>query len=198
MGIEIVHDKYDLLFVRAADVYKAFDFLRPVRRSAVFAHTYMPHAGQGLHEHKYAAGAIPDIFRIVFFGVSRTRRQRFPDFAQQLVRFFIHAHYRDNRIIRHLVDVQDILHAGYEFGIFLWRDTPVVVSVRLEFVFLRTLRIVSLLMGVSSSTRGFSSNSFSVHLEWPSGAGPQAICISFASAHPSALRRDAAEFGLIL
>lgn len=134
----------------------------------------------------------------VFWVPPWTHRQWFPDFAQQLVRFFIHTHYRNIGIIRHLIDIKDIFHAGYEFGIFLWRDTPVVVSVRLEFVFLSTLRLVSLLMGVSSSTRDFSSSSFRVHLEWPSGAGPQAICMSFASARPSALRRDAAEFGLIL
>ena len=78
------------------------------------------------------------------------------------------------------------------------RDTPVVVEVRAKFVFFKTLRMVSRLMGVSNSTRDFSSRRRSVHLECPSGAGPQAIWINFASVRPSALRRAAAELGLIL
>ena len=156
----------------------------------------MSHTTQRLYKHKYAAGTFPDIFRIGLLSIPRTRRQWFPGFVCQLVRFFIHAHYWNSRVIRHLIDVQDILHTGYEFGVFFCRDTPVVVFVRLEFIFLSTLRMVSLLMGVSSSTRDFSSSSFSIHLEWPSGAGPQAICISFASTRPSALRKAVAEFGL--
>lgn len=36
MSIEIVHDKYDLLFVRVAGIYKVFDFLSPVGCSTVF------------------------------------------------------------------------------------------------------------------------------------------------------------------
>ncbi len=87
-------------------------------------------------------------------------RQWFPGFVQQLVRFFIHAHYWNSRVIRHLIDVQDILHTGYEFGVFFWRDTPVVVSVGLEFIFLSTLRMVPLLMRVSSSTRDFFFQQF--------------------------------------
>lgn len=198
MGIEIVHDKYNFLFVRVAGIYKVLDFFRPVSRGTVFTDAYMPHATQRLYKHKYTAVAVPDIFGIGLPGISRAHRQWLPGFAQQLVRFFIHTHYRNIRIIWQLINVQNILHAGYKFRVFLWRNTPVVISVGPEFIFLSTLRIVSLLMGVSSSTRDFSSSSFSVHLEWPSGAGPQAICISFASARPSALRRAAAEFGLIL
>ena len=198
MGIEIVHDKYNFLFVRVAGIYKVLDFFRPVSRGTVFTDAYMPHAPQRLYKHKYTAVAVSDIFGIGFLCVTWAHGQGGSGFPKQLVRFFIHAHYRNSRFIRHLIDIQNVLHAGYKFGIFLRRDTPVVVSVGLEFIFLSTLRMVSLLIGISSSTRDFSSSSFSVHLEWPSGTGPQAICISFASVRPSALRRAAAEFGLIL
>lgn len=138
-------------------------------RYGVYGHLYAL-CPQRLNKHKYTACAVSDIFGIGLPGISWAHRQWLPGFAQQLVRFFIHAHYRYIRIIWHFIDVQNILHAGYKFRVFLWRDTPVVISVGLEFIFLSTLRIVSLLMGVSSSTRDFSSSSFSVHLEWPSGA----------------------------
>lgn len=77
MSIEIVHDKYDLLFVRVTDVYKIFDFLSPVGCSTVFTDTYMPYAPQWLNKHKYTACAVSDIFGIGLPGIeprSRTLR----------------------------------------------------------------------------------------------------------------------------
>lgn len=82
MGIEIIHDKYNLLFVRVAGVHKVFDFPGPVSCSPVFADTYMPYASQWLNKHKYAAGTVPDIFGIGLLDIPRTHRQWFPGFAQ--------------------------------------------------------------------------------------------------------------------
>ncbi len=45
MGIQVVHDKYDFVAVRIADIHQMPDFLRPVNRSAVFPDTYMPPKG---------------------------------------------------------------------------------------------------------------------------------------------------------
>jgi len=56
--------------------------------------------------------------------------------------------------------------------------------------------MASLLTGVSNSTLAFSSNSFRVHLQCPSGTGPQAISISFASALPSTFRLALSELTL--
>ena len=53
--------------------------------------------------------------------------------------------------------------------------------------FFRARRIASRLTGISISTFALSSRSLSVHLLWPSGTGPQAISMIFASAHPSNL-----------
>lgn len=46
MGIEVVHDKDDLVTVRIPDIDKIPDSLCPVNCSAVFTHTYMAYASQ--------------------------------------------------------------------------------------------------------------------------------------------------------
>ena len=122
---------------------------------------------RGFYKRKDTACAITGIFRIHFLVIAWTHWQRFRCFPKQLVWFFIHAYNRTFRVIRHFIDVQDIFHAGYKFCIFFWWDTPVIVVVRSKFVFFKTLRMVSLLTGVSISTRHLSSKSRSVHLECP-------------------------------
>lgn len=75
MSIEIVHDKYDLLFVRVADVYTVFDFLSPVGCGTVLPDTYMPYASQRLNKHKYTARTVSDIFGINLLSISWAHRQ---------------------------------------------------------------------------------------------------------------------------
>ena len=47
----------------------------------------------------------------------------------------IEANHRAVWIARPLVDVQDVFHAGYESGIGLGRDDPLLLQMRLERVF---------------------------------------------------------------
>lgn len=96
------------------------------------------------------------------------------------------------------IDIKDILHARYEFGGFFCGDAPVVVFVRSKFVFFRTLRIASLLMGVSRMTLDSFSSKRIVHLECSSGTGPQASSISRASVRPSTLRLALSELRFLL
>lgn len=82
-GIKIVHDKYNLLFVKVVEVCKVFDFLCSVGCSVVFTDTYMTYATQRTHKHKYAAGTVLDIFRIYLLGILWTYWQWFSDFASK-------------------------------------------------------------------------------------------------------------------
>ena len=197
-GVEVVHDKYDPVTVRIADIHQIPDLLGPVDRGTVLPDAYMPDAAQRLYECKYAAGAVVHIFRIDLLGISRAHGQRLPGLPEQLVWLFVHAYHWDGRVIWLFVDVQDILHAGYEFCVFLWGDAPVGIFVRSKFIFFNVWRMASLPTGTSSSTRAFSSKSRSVQRECPSGAGLQAIWMMRASARPSTFRRAALELGLIL
>ena len=198
MGIQVVHDKYNPVTVRIADIHQIPDLLRPVNRSAVFPDVDVPYTAQRFHEYKYAAGTAAQILGINFPGIPRAHGQRLPGLPQQLVWLFVHTYHWDSRVIRLFVDVQDILHTGYEFCVFFWRDAPVGVFVRSKFIFFNVWRMASLPTGISSSIRAFSSKSRIVQRECPSGAGLQAIWMICASARPSTFRSAALELGLIL
>ena len=198
MRVEIVHYKDDLFGIWVHDIHQIPDLLCPVHCSTVFPHAYMVCSAERLYKSKYADSPVADILRIRFPVTSGTHWQGFPGIPKKLVRFFIHAHDRTLCIIRELIYVKDILHARYEFRVFFDWDAPVFVFVRSKFVFFKALRIASLLTGVSRITLDSSSNKRIVHLECPSGAGPQASSISLASARPSTLRLALSEFIFLL
>ena len=135
MGIQVVHDKDNLVTVRIADIYQVPDLLSPIDCSTALPDTDMPHTAQGLYEYKYAAGAVTYIFGIDLLGISWTHGEWLPGLSQQLVRLFVHAYHWYSRVIGHLVNVQDVLHTGYEFRVFFGRDAPVGIFVWLRFIF---------------------------------------------------------------
>ena len=85
---------------------------------------------------KGMSGAVPDIFRIDIPGVPWPHGQWFPGLPEQLAEIFIHAYHGNCWIIGHLINVRDILHAGYEFCVFFGRDAPAGIFVRSKFIFL--------------------------------------------------------------
>ena len=175
MGIKVIHYKNGFFHFWVHDINKAFYFFCPGNCSPVLPDTDMMLPSKRFYESKDAACTITDIFGIYFPVIARAHWQRFPCLSQQLVWFFIHADDRMHWVIREFIDIENIFHTCYEFCILFWRDAPIVIEVRSKFIFFNTLRIVSLLTGVSSSIRAFSSRSRSVLRECPSGAGPQAI-----------------------
>ena len=91
--------------------------------------------------------------------------------------------------MRPLVDLQHILHAGYEGGVGLRRDDPLLLQVRLENVFFSVRPIVlSLARSTMFSSTTAVSSSVSVHRRGPLGGSEQARAISLASAAPSKMR----------
>ena len=168
----------------------------PVNCSPMLVDTRVMFSPERLNKGKYAAGSITFVLRIRFPIITGTHWQRFPDIPQQLVRFFIHAYNRTYGIVWHFVYIRDILHTCCKFCIFFFRDAPVTVFVRSEPVFFNALPMAFLPTGTSSSILAFSSKRRSVHLAWPSGTGPQAISMMWASALPSSFRRALSEFAL--
>jgi len=64
------------------------------------------------------------------------------------------------RVVRPLVDLQHILHGGYEGGVGLWGNDPLLLEMRLERVFL-SVRLIVLSLARStmfSSTTAPSSS----------------------------------------
>jgi hypothetical protein len=60
----------------------------------------------------------------------------------ELLRRLVQADDGSIRIMWPLVDLQDVLHAGYEGGVGLRRNDPLLLEVRLESVFLSVRPIV--------------------------------------------------------
>lgn len=118
------------------------------------------------------------------FVASWFHRQGSTGIAQQLIWFFVHANDRVLSIVRPFINIQHVFHASYEFGVFFRWDAPVVVLVGADFVF-KILATVDLQTGFSSTTLVASAIMRTVHFACPSGTGPQAISINWASARPS-------------
>src|SRR5262249_21300575 len=88
-----------------------------------------------------------------------------------------------------VVDLQHVLHPRHELAALLRRDHPLLLAVRLQFVFLSTRRTVSSLTeSNTSNSTSLSARSLSVQRPRPSGGCEQARAISRASASPSNLR----------
>ena len=123
------------------------------------------------------------------------RRARVDD---QLLRGFVEAHERALRIVRSLIDFQDVFHGGDKRRVGVGRNHPLLLAVRLENVFFSVRPIVlSLARSTICSSTTFSSSRRRLHLAKPSGTGESVSAISFASAAPSKIRRRA-EFELYL
>ena len=90
------------------------------------------------------------------------------------------------RIVRPGIHLQDVLHPAHEGGVLLGRDTPHLVSPRLDLVFFSTLRTVSWEIERTIRRRFNSSHSIcSVHRARPAGGSLQAMAINCASPSPS-------------
>ena len=72
--------------------------------------------------------------------MSRLRRNRHPCFGNQLLRRLVQADHRDRWIVRPVIEFQYIFHAGYESGVGVRRDDPLLPKVRLERDFFSSAR----------------------------------------------------------
>ena len=110
-------------------------------------------------------------------------------FGNELLRGLVEADHGALWIVWSLVNLQHILHAGYEGGVGIRRDDPLLLQVRLERVFFSVLPIVLSLARstIFSSTTAIAS-SCGVHRLRPLGGLEQARAISLASASPSKMR----------
>ena len=95
----------------------------------------------------------------------------------------------DRPDLRPLIDFQHIFRVGYEGGVGVRRDDPLLLEVRLERVFLSVRPIVlSLARAAMFSSTTAASSSFSDQRARPLGGSEQARAISLASAAPSKMR----------
>src|SRR5467141_4246758 len=158
----------------------------------------MPPAFQRREHHEQIGDAIAFVFVIVARWLSRFGGDRRARLEDQLLRGFVEAHERALRIVRSLIDFQDVFHGGDKRRVGVGRNHPLLLVMRLENVFFSVRPIVlSLARSTMCSSTTFSSSRRRLHLAKPSGTGESVRPLSFASAAPSKIRRRA-EFELYL
>jgi len=186
MGDQIIHNQAYLDRTRIAFIKHLLDLHRPVLSGTTLSDRYMSFASQWLHFHEYFRHPAPDVFVINAHRLSKCAWYRLADFADHLFARFIHAHHRVVRIIRHVIDLKNILHMGYKGRTPLGRDFPVFAGVRLKFVFFKTrYTVICDTDSANLSSMALSASSLTVQRRRPSGAPEQANEINRASNAPS-------------
>src|SRR5271166_5320952 len=149
----------------------------------------MPPAFQRREHYEQVGRAIALILIVMPRGVAGLGRDRHARFGDQLLRCLVQAHHGERRVVRPLINLQYVLHAGDEGGVGIRRDDPLLLQMRLESVFFSVRPIVlSLARATMFSCTTAVSSSCSVHRARPLGGSEQANAISLASAAPSKMR----------
>src|SRR5690242_13642407 len=144
---------------------------------------------QWCEQHEQIGGAVALILVVMAGGLSTPGRDRHARFLDELFGGFIQTDQGAVWIARSLVDLQHILHGGYEGGAGLGRNDPLLLEMRLERVFFSVRPIVlSLARSTMFSSTTAVSSSVNVQRLRPLGGGEQANAISLASAAPSKMR----------
>ena len=126
------------------------------------------------------------ILNAILFGA-----ESFAEVGKTLDRLFIDANNGIVFVIWATVYFKHILHRGNKSGTVFRRNAPAFLQVRLKFVLLRIVEIVTCDMdSIYPSSTVLSARSRSVHLEYPSGGCPHASAMMCASTSPVTFRRD--------
>jgi hypothetical protein len=99
MGVQVIHDKNNLLGSGINLIYKAANLFCPVNNCPGLFYRMNNPSGMWLDKAKYADRAITYVFGIYFCSVSRTHKQWFPFISKNLIRFFVHTPDREPFII---------------------------------------------------------------------------------------------------
>ena len=189
MGVEIVLHEHDLRDVGEVLVRQVFEDLRIIDGGMAICHLDMAPAFQRREHHEQVGRAVALVLIIITFGVPWLGWDRHPRLSDELLRGLVQADHGTIRIMRPVIDFQHVFHAGYECGVGIRRDDPLLIQVRLKAVFFSVRPIVlSLARATMFSSTTLSSSRRNVHLARPLGGSEQASAVSLASAAPSKMR----------
>src|SRR6516164_943459 len=189
MGAEIVLHQHDLAGCRKVRVGQSLEHLCIVQSGAAVGDLDVSPSLQGCEQHEQIGGAVARILVVVAGGLSTLGRDRHACFLDELFGCFIQTDQGAVWIARSLVELQHILHGGYEGGVGLGRNDPLLLEMRLERVFFSVRPIVlSLARSTMFNSTTAVSSSVNVKRLRPLGGGEQARAISLASAAPSKMR----------
>ena len=123
VDVEIVLHKRDLLRLPKVRVGQILEDLGVVDGGMAIGDLDIPPALQRGEHHEQIGGSVPFILVVAPGWLSGFRRDWHARFGDQLLRGLVQADQRILRIVRSLINLQRILHAGYEGGVgFGWND----------------------------------------------------------------------------
>jgi len=184
--VQIVHHQCDLLgiCVVSRNVLKK---LCPVGFGLALGHFRQPLSCQGLACHKDIADAATFILVVVPLGFIRSSRQRHSRLTDQLSGSLIHADHRQGCVVWSPVYVEDLFHRGNKLGIGFRCNHPADFLPGFDFVFFKTLLIVSYdTLSIYWSSTARSANRRSDQRAKPCGGLLQLSATKCASKSPSA------------
>ena len=97
----------------------------------------MPTPGQGLDFEVDLGDAAANILVLPALGLAGSDRELAADLADELLVRLVHAENGPGGVVWSAVDLKDVFHAGYERGVLSGWDAPLLLAVRLRFVFSR-------------------------------------------------------------
>ena len=185
MGVEVVHDQYDLIGLGVTHFEKVLDEPCPVLPGPLLGYLDVATTGQRLNLQEDFADTVANLFMVDQSGMpdcSGNRRMHLPD---ELFIGFVHTDYRPPRIQRQSIDREHVLHVRYESRVAVRRDLPVFAPMRRQFVFFSDrCTVIGETVGAIFSSTSFSASKRTVQRARPSGAGEHARAVSRASNSP--------------
>ena len=154
--VEVVAHQGDLRAVGVAPLQQRGDLQRPVRLRTPGPGRRLTPTRQRLAEQEDRGRTGPFVFVVDAARPLRRGGQRRAHFLDQLHRLLVHAHDGTIRIVRFLIQIQDLFHVRHELGIGLRRDHPILDFPLRQLVFFSVRRMVSRLIDstiANSTTR---------------------------------------------
>lgn len=143
MGIQIIQDGNDFFRIRIIFICQLFHGHRPVLFGPALCHLGLAPSLEWLAKHKDVADTIAFILRIETLNLTRSQRYSKPSFFHHLFAALVHTHNGIIRIIRPLINVQNIFHGTNKLGILLGWNAPFFFQPRLNFIFFNVCRTAS-------------------------------------------------------
>ena len=143
MSVEVIHDQDHPVGLGISVVEEIFDEPSPVLASPSLGDSDLAPARQGLKGQEQSAHTVTPVLVVVALYGARLAGSRGSDLLQQLLRALVHTHHRPQGVLGTTIDLQNVLHAADKLGVVLRRDTPTLLQMRLDLVFLSVRRTVS-------------------------------------------------------
>ena len=140
MDVEIILHQHDFRRIWKMRIGQIPEHVGIIDSGVAVGDLDMPPAFQRREHHEQIGNAIAFVFVIVTRWLSKFGGDRRARVDDQLLRGFVEAHERALRIVRSLIDFQDVFHGGDKRRVGVGRNHPLLLAMRLENVFLASAR----------------------------------------------------------